>query len=163
MGRGGATPNVVLNLKRTADFAQILNNAAQFLGVAPRLVQGEALLHLQFDGQEPLGIVGGGVGAAVRRGGGDVAQAGEVGLRGILAAAQNFGSRVSAGLNMGAVSDIRISADNGEVFVYSSGKSVLALITPKDGNAGLLHLEAGAMVRDTLVRFLKALLPVLET
>jgi predicted regulator of Ras-like GTPase activity (Roadblock/LC7/MglB family) len=68
-------------------------------------------------------------------------------LAAMATAAQHFGSRVTAGLNMGAVSDIRISGTTGEVFIYSGGKSVLALITPKDGNAGLLHLEAGAMAR----------------
>jgi len=68
-------------------------------------------------------------------------------LAAMATAAQNFGNRVTSGLNMGAVSDLRFSGTTGEVFIYAGGKSVVALITPKDGNAGLLHLEAGAMAR----------------
>lgn len=68
-------------------------------------------------------------------------------LAAMATAAQNFGSRVTVGLNMGEVSDIRISGETGDVFIYSGGKSVVALISPKDGNAGLLHLEAGTMAR----------------
>ena len=62
-------------------------------------------------------------------------------------AAQEFGKRVSAGLHMGTVSDIRICGETGEVFIYSGGKAVLALISSKEANAGLLHLEAGAMAQ----------------
>ena len=53
------------------------------------------------------------------------------------------GGRRSSGL------EIAITGAEGQIFIYSAGtKGVLAVIAPKGGNAGLVHLEARAVAKD---------------
>ena len=50
---------------------------------------------------------------------------------------------------MGALVEISITGAEGQIFIYSAGtKGVLAVIAPKGGNAGLIHLEARAVAKD---------------
>ena len=59
------------------------------------------------------------------------------------AALMNLGKRVNEGLSLGALVEISVTGAEGQIFVYSAGtKGVLAVIAPKAGNAGLVHLEA---------------------
>jgi uncharacterized protein len=59
------------------------------------------------------------------------------------AAAVNLGKRVSESLSLGALIEISVTGTEGQIFLYWAGiKGVLAVIAPKGGNAGLVHLEA---------------------
>ena len=59
------------------------------------------------------------------------------------AAAVNLGGRVSTTLQTGGVTEVSIRGCDGDLFVYSAGgKAVLAVLGPKNANAGLIHLEA---------------------
>ena len=59
------------------------------------------------------------------------------------AAAMNLGKRVSESISLGALIEISMTGAEGQIFVYSAGtKGVLAVIAPRGGNAGLVHLEA---------------------
>jgi predicted regulator of Ras-like GTPase activity (Roadblock/LC7/MglB family) len=59
------------------------------------------------------------------------------------AAAMNLGKRVNDSISLGALVEISVTGADGQIFVYSAGtKGVLAVIAPKGGNAGLVHLEA---------------------
>ena len=65
------------------------------------------------------------------------------------AAAVNLGKRVSESLSVGALVEISVTGAEGQIFIYSAGtKGVLAVIAPKNGNAGLVHLEARAVAKD---------------
>src|SRR5437870_3337984 len=65
------------------------------------------------------------------------------------AAAVNLGKRVSESLSVGALVEISVTGAEGQIFLYSAGtKGVLAVIAPKGGNAGLVHLEARAVAKD---------------
>jgi predicted regulator of Ras-like GTPase activity (Roadblock/LC7/MglB family) len=65
------------------------------------------------------------------------------------AAAVNLGKRVSESLSVGALVEISVTGSEGQIFLYSAGvKGVLAVIAPKGGNAGLIHLEARAVAKD---------------
>ena len=65
------------------------------------------------------------------------------------AAACNLGKRVSESLSVGALIEINVTGAEGQIFVYTAGtKGVLAVIAPKGGNAGLIHLEARAVAKD---------------
>ena len=65
------------------------------------------------------------------------------------AAAMNLGKRVSESISLGALIEIAVTGAEGQIFVYSAGtKGVLAVIAPKGGNAGLVHLEARQVAKD---------------
>jgi predicted regulator of Ras-like GTPase activity (Roadblock/LC7/MglB family) len=65
------------------------------------------------------------------------------------AAAVNLGKRVSESLSVGALVEISVTGAEGQIFLYSAGtKGVLAVIAPKGGNSGLVHLEARAVAKD---------------
>ena len=64
-------------------------------------------------------------------------------LAAMAVAASNLGVRVSEAIETGPVTEVNIRANDGDLFVYSlNGKAVLAVLGPKGGNAGLIHLEA---------------------
>jgi predicted regulator of Ras-like GTPase activity (Roadblock/LC7/MglB family) len=59
------------------------------------------------------------------------------------AAASSLGRRVTESLSVGNLTEISVTAADGQIFLYSAGtKAVLAVIGPNGGNAGLIHLEA---------------------
>ena len=65
------------------------------------------------------------------------------------AAAMNLGKRVSESISLGALIEISMTGAEGQIFVYSAGtKGVLAVIAPKGGNAGLVHLEARQVAKE---------------
>ena len=65
------------------------------------------------------------------------------------AAAINLGRRVSESLSVGALVEISVTGADGQIFLYSAGtKGVLAVIAPKGGNAGLIHLEARNVAKE---------------
>lgn len=58
-------------------------------------------------------------------------------------AAWSLGRRISDSIGAGVSSEVSIQAEDGTLFVYSAGtKAVLAVSSPRGGNAGLIHLEA---------------------
>ena len=58
-------------------------------------------------------------------------------------AAWSLGRRISDSIGAGVFGEVSIQAEDGALFVYSAGnKAVLAVSSPRDGNAGLIHLEA---------------------
>src|SRR5258708_19502941 len=70
------------------------------------------------------------------------------------AAAVNLGKRVSESLSVGALVEISVTGADGQIFIYSAAtKGVLAVIAPKGGNAGLVHLEARAVANDVADQF----------
>ena len=61
----------------------------------------------------------------------------------------NIAKRVSESISLGALVEISVTGVEGQIFVYSAGtKGVLAVIAPKGGNAGLVHLEARQIAKD---------------
>lgn len=59
------------------------------------------------------------------------------------AAAASLGLRVTKALETGTVTEVCVRATEGDLFIYSAGaKAVLAVMGPKNANAGLVHLEA---------------------
>ena len=65
------------------------------------------------------------------------------------AAAINLGKRVSESLSVGSLVEISVTGTEGQIFLYSAGnKGVLAVIAPKGGNAGLVHLEARGVAKE---------------
>ena len=65
------------------------------------------------------------------------------------AATMNLGKRVSESISLGALIEISVTGAEGQIFVYSAGtKGVLAVIAPRGGNAGLVHLEARQVAKD---------------
>lgn len=65
------------------------------------------------------------------------------------AAATSLGRRVSGTLEVGSMTEISLSATDGQVFLYNAGgKAVLAVIGPNGCNAGLIHLEARWAARE---------------
>jgi len=65
------------------------------------------------------------------------------------AAAMNLGKRVSESISLRALIEISMTGAEGQIFVYSAGtKGVLALIAPRGGNAGLVHLEARQVAKE---------------
>ena len=59
------------------------------------------------------------------------------------AAMSSLGRRITDSMTTGALAEVSIQAEEGSMFVYSAGtKAVLAVVSPKEGNAGLIHLEA---------------------
>ena len=59
------------------------------------------------------------------------------------AAASSLGRRISESMNAGGMTEVQVQADDAALFVYCAGtKAVLAVVSPKEGNAGLIHLEA---------------------
>jgi predicted regulator of Ras-like GTPase activity (Roadblock/LC7/MglB family) len=64
-------------------------------------------------------------------------------------ASVNLGKRVSESLSVGALIEISVTGSEGQIFLYAAGpKAVLAVIAPKAGNAGLIHLEARGTAKD---------------
>ncbi len=65
------------------------------------------------------------------------------------AAASNLGKRISESLSVGGLVEISVTGSEGQIFLYAAGtKGVLAVIAPKGGNAGLIHLEARQIAKD---------------
>jgi predicted regulator of Ras-like GTPase activity (Roadblock/LC7/MglB family) len=65
------------------------------------------------------------------------------------AAAINLGKRVSESISIGALIEISMTGAEGQIFVYSAGtKGVLAVIAPRGGNAGLVHLESRQVAKE---------------
>jgi uncharacterized protein len=65
------------------------------------------------------------------------------------AAACNLGKRISESLSVGGLVEISVTGSEGQIFLYTAGsKGVLAVIAPKGGNAGLIHLEARTIAKD---------------
>jgi predicted regulator of Ras-like GTPase activity (Roadblock/LC7/MglB family) len=65
------------------------------------------------------------------------------------ASAVNLAKRVNESISLGAVAEISVTGSDGQIFVYSARtKGVLAVIAPKGGNAGLVHLEARQVAKD---------------
>jgi uncharacterized protein len=65
------------------------------------------------------------------------------------AAAVNLGRRVTESLSVGQLVEVSINGSEGQIFLYSAGtKGVLAVIAPKGGNAGLIHLEARGVAKE---------------
>jgi predicted regulator of Ras-like GTPase activity (Roadblock/LC7/MglB family) len=59
------------------------------------------------------------------------------------AAASSLGRRITESMSAGTLGEVSVQAEEGSLFVYSAGsKAVLAVVSPKEGNAGLIHLEA---------------------
>ena len=59
------------------------------------------------------------------------------------AAASSLGRRITESMSAGTLGEVSVQAEDGSLFVYSAGaKAVLAVVSPKEGNAGLIHLEA---------------------
>jgi predicted regulator of Ras-like GTPase activity (Roadblock/LC7/MglB family) len=59
------------------------------------------------------------------------------------AAALSLGRRITDAIQAGSVAEVTVRAGEGDLFVYSAGsKVVLAVLGPKNSNAGLILLEA---------------------
>ncbi len=59
------------------------------------------------------------------------------------ATALGLGKRINDTLGAGDLSEMSVSGDNGQVYVYATGpKGVLAVVAPPAMNLGLLHMEA---------------------
>jgi uncharacterized protein len=59
------------------------------------------------------------------------------------AAASSLGRRITESMGAGVLGEVSVRAEEGSLFVYSAGsKAVLAVVSPREGNAGLIHLEA---------------------
>jgi uncharacterized protein len=70
------------------------------------------------------------------------------------AASVNLGKRVSESLSVGALVEVSVTGAEGQIFLYAVGaKGVLAVIAPKGGNAGLVHLEARATAKEIADQF----------
>ena len=65
------------------------------------------------------------------------------------AAASNLGRRISESMSAGALGEVSVQSEEASLFVYSAGsKAVLAVLSPKEGNAGLIHLESRDAARE---------------
>jgi len=70
-------------------------------------------------------------------------------LAAMSAASSTLGRRISETMSVGKLGDVSIQADEGAFFVYAAGsKAVLTLVSPRGGNAGLIHLEARAAAKE---------------
>lgn len=59
------------------------------------------------------------------------------------ATALGLGKRINDTLGAGDLTELSVTGDNGQVYVYATGrKGVLAVVAPKAMNLGLLHMEA---------------------
>jgi len=59
------------------------------------------------------------------------------------AAAAGVGKRLTESLQHGALTEVAVSGEGGQLFLYAAGsKAVLAVLGPSTANAGLIHLEA---------------------
>src|SRR3982074_140047 len=59
------------------------------------------------------------------------------------AAASSLGRRITESMSAGVLSEVSVQAGDGSVFVSSADtKALLAVVRPREGNAGLIHLEA---------------------
>ena len=64
-------------------------------------------------------------------------------LAAMAVAASNLGARVSDAIETGTLDEVTIRSDEGNLFVYSAGeKAILAVLGPKEANAGLVNIEA---------------------
>lgn len=58
-------------------------------------------------------------------------------------AACTLGRKISDSFGNGSLGEVAVQAAEGALFVYSAGdKAVLAVLSPRGANAGLIHLEA---------------------
>lgn len=59
------------------------------------------------------------------------------------ATALGLGKRITNTLNAGTLSETTVTGSEGQIFLYAAGsKGVLALITSREANVGLINLEA---------------------
>lgn len=60
----------------------------------------------------------------------------------MVATALGLGKRICDSFGGGAFSETSISGESGQVYVYSAGSGVLAVIAKSGANVGLIHLES---------------------
>ena len=58
------------------------------------------------------------------------------------ATALGLGKRINDTLGAGELTEMSVSGKDGQVYLYSAGKGVLAVVSPSGANLGLLHMEA---------------------
>ncbi len=64
-------------------------------------------------------------------------------LAAMAAAASSLGRKISGNIGAGNLGEVSVRSDDAALFIYAAGsKAVLAVLSPQDGNAGLIHLEA---------------------
>ena len=64
-------------------------------------------------------------------------------LAAMAVAAANLGTRVGDNIETGSLDEVTIRSAKGNLFVYSAGgKAILAVLGPKEANAGLVNIEA---------------------
>lgn len=65
------------------------------------------------------------------------------------ATALGLGKRINDTLGSGVLTDMSVSGDNGQVYIYAAGnRGVLAVVAPTGTNLGLLHMEARDIAQD---------------
>ena len=58
-------------------------------------------------------------------------------------AASQLGRKITTNLAGGELGEVSVRGGDGSLFVYAVGsKAILAVLTPNEANAGLVHLEA---------------------
>jgi predicted regulator of Ras-like GTPase activity (Roadblock/LC7/MglB family) len=64
-------------------------------------------------------------------------------------AACSLGRKVTETFGTGNLGEVAVQAEEGAMFVYSVGsKAVLAVLSPRGANAGLIHLEAREVAKE---------------
>ncbi|WP_407571615.1 roadblock/LC7 domain-containing protein [Deinococcus altitudinis] len=63
------------------------------------------------------------------------------------ATAVGLGKRINDTLASGTLTEMSVSGQDGQVFLYVAGKGVLAVVAPANMNLGLLHMEARDVAR----------------
>ena len=59
------------------------------------------------------------------------------------AAASSLGRRISDTVGVGTLGEVAVRGEDGWLFIYAAGaKAVLAVMSPQQTNAGLVHLES---------------------
>lgn len=58
-------------------------------------------------------------------------------------AACSLGRKISDSFGAGELGEVAVQAEDGALFVYTAGaRAILAVLSPRGANAGLIHLEA---------------------
>ena len=58
------------------------------------------------------------------------------------ATALGLGKRINDTLGSGTLTEMSVSGQDGQVYLYAAGRGVLAVVAPSGMNLGLLHMEA---------------------
>ncbi len=66
----------------------------------------------------------------------------------MVATALGLGKRICDSFGGGAFNETSITGETSQVYVYSAGRGVLALIAQPGANVGLIHLEARAAAKN---------------